>query len=661
MKKKIKAKKNAKRKISPEVATACTNNKVFQKNIAALIEHHPHVYEVLEKMPVSHDYEMLLTENNFPNIRIRSKDIVYYDQKDPVADVRRQIEDLQLHNVRLAVFLGMGLGYELIYYLSEVSPSQQTTFALVIERDPYLFLAALRSIDLSEALKHPALHLIVGVTETEIYAKIYDYFCSPKQPYMYIKAMQPIYHTSSLRLYKDYYMQTLRFLREAVSLRLTDFGNCPEDSLIGVENMFINLDEIINNPGMNLLEQSFKGKPGIVVTSGPSLNKNKHLLKGLEDKAVIVCADSTLRILIEMGIKPHLVASLERIPPTIRVMQDFKPEDVKDVYYAACPVVPKGAYDVYPGPRVIVYRNFDHFKWLGIERGMYPIKASSGNMAFRLASELGCDPIIVIGQDLAFGEDDSTHASGSDCGERQSAYYERNRIQVPGNLGKPVWTCAESWYPCLRGYEQDVADNQGLVINSTEGGAYINGTVVMPFQEAIDKYLKQPIAPLELIKEKLSAFSTVMAEQDSEKVYKNLLFSLHEIEKIYEQCIGGIEAYEKHKEFMIRSLKEPDFWQEHKDKLPEIDTEIMTFKSGCMSYFNTWQYLMAHIIQSYTIQFEINLAEIAGKYEDRGLAVIEVLLKHAEWFAVIGDLVATVKNLLSRTKAEMIERYGFQA
>ena len=42
-------------------------------------------------------------------------------------------------------------------------------------------------------------------------------------------------------------------------------------------------------------------------------------------------------------------------------------------------------------------------------------------------------------------------------------------------------------------YEVDVANHQGTVINATEGGAKIAGTVISTLQEALDQHLDGPI------------------------------------------------------------------------------------------------------------------------------------------------------------------------
>ena len=84
--------------------------------------------------------------------------------------------------------------------------------------------------------------------------------------------------------------------------------------------------------------------------------------------------------------------------------------------------------------------------------------------------------------------------------------YERGVREVMGNDGKPILT-SNVWYPFLKAYELDLANYQGTCINSTEGGAYIRGTTLMTFQEAIDKHLQEEYNPGEIIKRFLGSFT----------------------------------------------------------------------------------------------------------------------------------------------------------
>ncbi|NLK52771.1 MAG: motility associated factor glycosyltransferase family protein [Syntrophomonadaceae bacterium] len=368
----------------------------YQKNLLALKKYYPELANLVEQTPLNQQYELIYTAQ-IPNLRHKPSNALYYSPPDLFRDAADQLNSLKLKNTRLALFLGFGLGYQLIYYMQHVAAQQNTNFILVLEKDPEVFKLAMQAVDLVPIIEHPGVKLLIGLAAEVLYPQMRQYLAEDSK-YVLLKGIKPVYHLSSLRIDKDYYLNALRAFKDSATHQILNFGNDPHDSLIGVENMLDNLEEIIFNPGINLLFNKFTGKPGIVVSTGPSLNKNKHLLKGLEDKAVIVAADASLKILLEMGVKPHLVVALERTLGILKLLNGIKTEDVQDVYFAACPVINPKVYEAFSAPRLIVFRNFDHFKWLGVDRGILDIKLSAGNMAFKVLEALGCNPIILIGR-----------------------------------------------------------------------------------------------------------------------------------------------------------------------------------------------------------------------------------------------------------------------
>ena len=546
---------------------------IFHRNMMALMKRDPQLGRLIQSLPETNRFEVFAEVANVPpTVYAKELDAFFYHPANPIQDTDEQLKSLELKNTRLAVFLGMGLGYEVIRFVQKYSQAQQTRFILVVEQDPELFRLALRSVDLTSLIDNPNLRFMVGLLTENLYPILADYL-EQDAKYRLLHGLKPVYHSSSMRLNKEYYLSILRILRDAAVQKVLYFGNDPWDSLIGLENMLDNLTEIIKNPGINLLANQMQGRPAVVVSTGPSLNKNKHLLKGLQDKALIICPDASLRVLLAMGVKPHLVTSLERIPATVQLLSGHDPEQVQDVYFAGCPVVRREAYEAYPGPRIIVYRNFDHFKWLGIERGILEIKQSAGNMAFKVAESLGCNPIILIGQDLSFADDGTTHAAGAHFGEREEQYHQQQTIEVLGNGGKNVKT-SQTWYGFLKAYEEDVAKYQGTCINSTEGGAYIQGTQVMPFQESIDKYIQTTFDPLTVIKTRLGDFSTTDAEKDLTAVRKLVDETVADVEAIIESCRQGIEKHEKYKDELIGYLQAPATIDKNLKKINEIEKQL---------------------------------------------------------------------------------------
>lgn len=632
-----------------------TTDSVYRTNMQALKEHDPDLAAKIEKTPSNDRFVVSrIGSQATSNLYSRQGNFYYYDIDDPLADAATQIKVLNLKNARLAIFLGMGLGYELMYYVQDEVNNQNTSYILVIEKDLEILRAAIETFDLTGFISNPQFKLIVGLEEGDLYTSLREYF-SENNRYLFLKALKFIYHPSSLRLDKDYYIRAIQLVKDAGSQQMLYFGNDPHDSLIGIENMLTNLDEIISNPGINLLYNKFAGKPGIVVATGPSLNKNKHLLKGLEDKALIVAADASLRVLMDMGIKPHLVTSLERVIEVVKLLEGFNKEEVKDVYLAACPVIRNEVYQAYSGPRVIVYRDFDHFKWLGIERGILKIQLSAGNMAFKVAEALGCDPIILIGQDLAFSRDGRTHAAGSVYGENQQLP-PGEVFEVMGNDGKPIMT-NRTWYSFLRSYEMDLLNYSGTCINATEGGAYITGTSVMPFQEAIDTHIQEEFYPRDAIRKSLTAFTSQDAEEDLQQVLALIADTIKDFEEIIEYCHQGISIYEKYKDELEGCLNNTENMKIIRKKLPDIEQEILEPKQKCRQLHHTFQLFFAHVFQSFAINFEMEMIAVPEKYEDPDMARVEIILRQVEWYAVIGELAGICLQSLVQASKQLEDKY----
>jgi hypothetical protein len=634
---------------------------LYRDNIAALKKRDPELAARIEATEQVYYQVDMSRPGALPNLVRKADGFRYYQGDNPMANVKAEMEGLKLKNARLAIILGFGLGYELMYFAEALSGKQNTAAMLVVEKDPEIFKAALQTINLVPVLAHDQVDLAVGCDENELYLKMRDFFNKGGR-HILAKAVKPVYHMSSMVLAKDYYLSALRILRESATYQVLNYGNDPKDSLIGIENMLFNLNEILENPGVNLLYEKFRGKPAVVISTGPSLDKNKHLLKGLEDKALLLCPDTSLRPLIDAGIKPHMVTSLERTPGTIKLLGNFTAEQVDDVYLAGCPVILKEVYEGYPGPRIIVYRSLDHFKWLGVDRGMLDIKKSAGNMAFKVAEALGCDPIILIGQDLAFGEDGTTHAKGTargEGGERLDAFEKAGTLEVPGNLGGMVKT-SKIWYQFLKTYEVDVANYTGTCINSTEGGAFITGTQVMPFAAAIEKHVQESYQPMHVIKENLAHFSSDEADRDVKRIRKLMDDTENDVRQIMSHCQDGFNKCQSYREQLEGALNEADKLEALRPELKKIERECMEPKLKAVGLKHTFQFFLAHVLQSYHIQFDMDIAVVPEKYDDLDLARIEIIVRQAEWYAVINDLATICLNALLEAKLRMDNPHGGQ-
>lgn len=593
-------------------------NDLYHNNLKAFKERYPEYVDMVEQAPKNKDLALRKTKS-FPTLFNKKTNTYFYDKANPVQAAGTNIAMQEIYHSRLTIVLGFCIGYETIYYTEQCSKKFQTEKIIIVEHDPYMIRLAMQCVDLRPFFGLDGVKLLLGFNDYLLFKRLLDEFYIGQHYYL-LRAMRMIYNDRYFSLYRDYYVKAAGIVRNAASHALMYFGNDCKDSLIGIQNMFSNLKEIIENPGINLLKDKFKGVPAVCVASGPSLNGNIDQLKGIEDKCVLLACDASLKPLLEKGIKPHLVTSLEREIEVVELFENIE-EEYDDVYFSGCPVVYNEVYQAYKGPKVIVYRQFDHFKWLQIERGMLEIKVSPGNMNFKIAEYLGCDPIILVGQDLAI-DGDRTNVSNTPLGESQDSYLKEPKFEVKGNY-KDTVTTTRSLNLMLESFIIDVDEYKGECINATEGGAFINGTKIMDLKWAMMSKLVCRRDIRSEIKTWLESFEPDLF--DYEKIYNNAGRSIKTFEENIIKCDKIIDYINK------TELKTDK-------KVEEAFKEIIDTKNSFAEDEFTWQLYFAHLSQSIFISHEIDLNNLLLVNRNKTEAKKELIERSKEYFEMIKGL-----------------------
>jgi hypothetical protein len=605
-----------------------TNPEIFKNNMIELSKRYPDLALMLSLVEIGQRFELVQLENCIPNVKVDREFYYYGNMKDYCEE---QFAGFSLSNVKIPVFMGAGLFYEIMYWMAEKSKEFQSQSIIIFEKDPELFMCAMNVNDLTQIISNPNVHLFIGIPLNQLYTILRTFYQAHIQEMLMCGATQPIFIYPAMKFGKDYYIKAMQIFYESIFHTIQNFGNCPEDSLVGLENMLDNVSEIVNNPGINLLYNKFKGKPAIVVATGPSLNKNMHLLKGLEDNALIISCDASFKLLMNNGIKPHMVTSLEREHEVQQFFDNFEPDAVEDVYMTACPVLFNHVYKSYTGKQIIVYRNFDHFKWLQIDRGILDIKLTSSHMAFKIAEALGCEPIILIGQDLAYGENGETHAT-----EVPFSSEGEGMLNVKGNYQDEIKTNT-GWYGFLKAYEVDISQHHGKVINCTEGGAYIQGTHILKFDETIEKYITESFNPLEIIKENLAQFTT--AKNDTERLRDIVEQTESEVRNIIDNCVKGAELCNKYKDELESNPTQ--------ERFADIRLEVIAPRIEIQGkYNNTFQKFLMHVVQSIHLAHEMETIMHCDNS-------IDILLKFINWYSFVGDISELCLQSLIKAKKKL--------
>ena len=175
-----------------------------------------------------------------------------------------------------------------------------------------------------------------------------------------------------------------------------------------------NLKSVASNPMISDVGDAFSGIPLIIVGAGPSLEKNIHLLKEAQGKAIILCVNRALRSLQNAGIWPDLTINLE--PQDVAAQfTGIDLSKIEGVILAASSHPP--LYEL-PAKHLLSYCPNQVTEGWMFEPNVPAHEISSGGSvscsALSVAIHWGCSPIILVGQDLSFPGGAYYHSDGAD-------------------------------------------------------------------------------------------------------------------------------------------------------------------------------------------------------------------------------------------------------
>lgn len=427
-------------------------------------------------------------------------DVEYYLRQpgEQVIAVRAEVDRDNMPDPlkeELIFILGFGTPQEMAAVINAANP--QSTF-VIVEPNLAFFQHALEAWDMRPFAQRKVIVMA-------------------KRPEGLGQAMSQLATTSvivfcrNVRIYSTYYyrhhetaaaLAIAKTIAERITYQMRHLGNDFTDGLWGISHDLANIRHLDGSVDVGKLKDRFRGRPAVVVSAGPSLEKNMHLLPRLKGKALIIAVDTILAKLMKNNIIPDVVCSIERIDEIYDYF--YKGKDIPaSMALVAPPVLKPIIFDEHQGERVIPFRGpLPVYKWLaeatGIKGEAYIEMGSSvAHLAFGFAAHTGCSPIILTGQDLAFGTIDGTLVSHSkdtiyeDVDKCSDDDYNCASAEIEGYYGGKVAT--SRWWLDVKLWLENQITEKGLdVVNATEGGAKIAGTRQSPLGAMVDEYAGLP-------------------------------------------------------------------------------------------------------------------------------------------------------------------------
>ena len=231
--------------------------------------------------------------------------------------------------------------------------------------------------------------------------------------------------------------------------------------------------------------QDYKGlyidKPALIISTGPSLNKQMSLIEKYKDHFVTIAVDPAVPSLKQSNITPDFVLTIDPKKRPYWGQNALDPTTTFVVEVGACP---DGAWS--HANNYLVTAGHSHvytlLKNMGAEVAWIETGGSVSSNGFSLAIHLGCNPIVLVGQDLAWTEG-KDHAEGYTSQYSKEALKKRHDrgYDIMGYGGQMVRTEPQLLY-YKTWFEQKIKQyKHKTIINATEGGAIIEGAVAQAF------------------------------------------------------------------------------------------------------------------------------------------------------------------------------------
>ncbi|MBN7574111.1 MULTISPECIES: motility associated factor glycosyltransferase family protein [Clostridium] len=207
---------------------------------------------------------------------------------------------------------------------------------------------------------------------------------------------------------------------------------------IFIKNFIANLKALKNSTPLNSYEDINKGIPAIVVSAGPSLDKNIADMvthkKELE-RYFIIAGSRTLKALIKNNIKPDMIVSIDPVDDNYDMMKDYLKENSPLAFYEY-----SNRYLVrdYEGEKIYLSTFLSNtIQELNNLKGTF-LGGSVAHTCIDIANIMGCSPIILVGQDLAFTYD--KHHSESAIFESDDTKNYEASLKVENIFGEKIRT-----------------------------------------------------------------------------------------------------------------------------------------------------------------------------------------------------------------------------
>lgn len=468
------------------------------ENLLWFRKHFPNVYHQLRNRQPDDD-QVRITEarNQQANIEVYVENawVPLYSRYNPEQEAYRWAQQLQLCADEL-ILIGLGCGYHLKALL-ELHPKVQVHG---FEPNDQLLLAGVQGgLFFDLPISRIRSIGVASCHDEEGFLQSVSHFFQSILNQLLHQKFEILFVPSYQRLFQKEVGVISETFKKLVSGQRHELQVNVGFEKLWTLNALKNLPYTLKSPSAGVLKEKVHGKPLIIVSSGPSLEKEIEVLKRSRDRAIILAAGSSVNGLIHHGVFPHAVISYDPAPPNKKVFDLLATYDVQIPFIFGTTIYHEilSEYQYDNLFHVIISQDTvtpQVYQRLGIDPGPIVSDAPSiAIVALQLAIWWGTNPIIFVGQDLAFPENKYYAAGVSHLrdplltDEERKSYFEVEKVGGGSVLtSSGLNRMRENMEAVIKQVSQGSPER--LFINTSAEGARIYGTVEMSLAEAMARH-----------------------------------------------------------------------------------------------------------------------------------------------------------------------------
>lgn len=571
---------------------------IYKENMKAFEKAYPYFKPMFEKaMEYGNRTSCLMAEGRL----YFDKDGKKYQacSRNQLEESRLLMRDIDFDRDNLIVVFGAG---NIVFLEELIKESSDETRIAVYEPNVEIFEYILKHYSLLDIIHSEKLFFLIG--SMDVIEKYITYFY---ENWLNLVLNMVVISLPNYYLYESYRLECIAKITKIFHTMFANMGNSLEDTMIGIDNQYINVDHCMASNSIDEIKGRYEGYPAIIVSSGPSLDKNIPKLKKAVGKALILACDASYRGCIANDVEPDIIASIERGIETYQYYYEGQ-KFSKDLVLVGPSVLRPEIFESIPGKKIIMAKSGIGVEGWWMEQfdtiRFRDLGHSCATAAFAAAQSAGCSPIILIGQDLAYTNDkihgDVAHTEYEGDNKRNN---DSEEVWTKDIYGNPIQT--SDVYNTFRYYFENKAVVEGIkIVDATEGGAYISGSEVMTFDEALETFCTKeiPFRLNDILEERV-----ITTEYKIQK-YKKIITAVDDYIKGLETLQAKCREYHKG----IIHYKDYDFDGATEEQLIEV-IEVLTQNNQILPYlYEEHQNLLGYFMQNIK-QTIINVKNLGNK------------------------------------------------